>query len=179
MDAAADAVQSGVVNPQVEIRATEGELGLVLVELVVSDVNAWAVFTPSGDDLYAVLHVFSDRRGGRERIDAAACRVDAEFMRDRIAELVPRVTLDLAACETVDRKVLRVGRGPIAQPTWLRFERRGGETYPVMATESGVTELWMWRLVPLPAGAPPVEGAPPGHKLDAVYYGSELPIVLP
>jgi hypothetical protein len=31
----------------------------------------------------------------------------------------------------------------ITPPRWLRFDRRGDETYAVMTTESGVTELWM------------------------------------
>lgn len=45
------------------------------------------------------------------------------------------------------------------------------------------TELWVWQLVPLAPGDPEPDPAdkriPKGFKIDALYWGVGLPLLLP
>ncbi|EYF08529.1 Hypothetical protein CAP_4059 [Chondromyces apiculatus DSM 436] len=172
------------------MRATDvdGESN-VLVQLVTPGVVAWELFAPSGDDLYAFFALLSDRRRGTERIEERVCRAHARWLRDLVASqaLVPEVAIDPEACATLERKVVTVAPGDPTPSTWLRFEEHTELDppgwYPLMEYYGFGTELWVWYLVPLKEGEPPEQGddreIPTGFKVDDLYWGVELPLLLP
>lgn len=155
------------------------------MQIVTPGVLAWELFTPSGDDLYGLLALLSDRRGGRERVEERFCRAHAEWLRPVVSGLEPAVTVDPAACATPERNVVTVAPEKPAPSTWLTLEEHPELDppgwYPLMRDYGLDTELWVWHFVPLKDGEKPEAGsdAPAGFKLDSLYWGTELPLLLP
>jgi len=156
-----------------------------LVQLVTPGVLAWAVFESSGDDLYTYLALLSDKRSGAERVEERVCRAYAEWFRAMTYGFAPTVTIDPAACATQERNVVTIAPGKPAPLTWLVFEEhpelKPPGWYPLMGDDGFGTELWVWSFIPLKDGEKPEaeSKAPAGFKIDALYWGADLPLLLP
>jgi hypothetical protein len=99
-------------------------------------------FIDSGDDLYAMFLVVSDRRGGRERITAEDCQRTAElFLKGAPMDI------DVESCATNRNLVKRLK--PTKRLSGVRFVTRDFNgrraTYAEMDGYGERTELWEWR----------------------------------
>jgi hypothetical protein len=156
-----------------------------LVQLVEEGVAAWVLLRPSGDDLSATMLIASDRRRGKEAITEAACRAQAAYFKKGLpdAPLAPRPIIDVDACGTQTRAVVRQGTGAVPRPTWIKFiVRQDGDPpghYPRMLEYGEATELWVWGLVPLAAGQKQDKDVPVGWNVDALYMGVDMPLIVP
>ncbi len=110
------------------------------------ELDAVALFVPSGDDLYCFLLVLSDRRGGAERVDAETCALTARHWNKRIDTSGALVKPD--ACVKKRREVVRL-TGPAATDSGVTFKQASvghqRVTLAMMSAYGEETELWLWR----------------------------------
>lgn len=149
-------------SPPTEVRAD-------FVRFRERNLDAVAIFVPSGDDLYGYLLVLSDRRGGQERIDAEACEVTAEHWAQHVGRERGAV-MNLSACKQGSRvDVVSHGSDAVSaeeEPNdrvIFRATTFEGErvTFAEMAGYGPGTELWLWRYDPATGDFEEVSGGMP------------------
>jgi hypothetical protein len=145
-----------------------------LAELVIPETVTWAMFGPSGDDLYVYLYVFSDRRTGHELITEAECRWLVQLLeKDYWDDFVPPVRLDAEACATRERAAIRVEPGKVPkQKGYVRIVSHSKENpprwYAEMEDYGEGTEQWLWR----------IRMRPDSGEDDAIAWGVGVPLLL-
>lgn len=127
------------------VQITGGDGGL-FARFEEGELDAVALFVPSGDDLYAYLLVLSDRRGGAERIDAETCVLTTKHWARRID--ASGVVVNPDACATRRRAVVKLTGGAVSDPGVMFEQRTFGAIRATLAMMAGYgeeTELWLWR----------------------------------